>query len=393
VDQAASSGSNFVLALCILASADQREFAAFSVAITGYLLVTQLARSAFSLPVLMLYSDGDGPVAERSGPAVAAGVATGVAGAMVFALAGLWFEDGRTLFLIVACALPLLQYQDAVRHVAFAAAMPKAAAQSDFLWVALQVVATAGAALAGHASPTVLVLIWVLAGSASGLVLGARLGVVPRVARCRRWLRDNSRLCARLSTEFLLNSGSYYALSYGLVAVAGAEQLGRWRAAQALIGPVSVLLLGGTTLGVPESVRVRERVDSLRRFAVLLSTGLGAIAVLGGGLAYVVLPALGPTLFPETWETARPVLPVLTFFAAAVGATTGPIAGLRALGMTGWIVRNRAVSGCIGLVTGLVLAAEWGATGALAGLSLSETGFALAAWIRLREALEPSPVG
>jgi O-antigen/teichoic acid export membrane protein len=136
---------------------------------------------------------------------------------------------------------------------------------------------------------------------------------------------------------------------------------------------------------------VREQVDSLRRFAVLLSTGLGGIAVVGGGLAYVVLPALGPSLFPETWETARPVLPVLTFFAAAVGASTGPIAALRALRMAGWIVRNRTVSGCIGLVAGLVLAAEWGATGALAGLTLSETGFALAAWMRLREALEPSP--
>ena len=390
--QAASSGSNFVLALCILASADQREFAAFAVAVTAYLLVTQLARSAFSLPVLMLYSDGEGSVAERSGPPVAAGVATGMVGAVVLALAGLWFEASRTLFLVIACALPLLQYQDAVRHVAFAAALPKAAAQSDLLWVALQIVATAAVAVAGHASPTVLVLIWALAGSASGLVLGARLGVVPRVAGGLRWLRENGHLCVRLSTEFLLNSGSYYALSYGLVAVAGAEQLGRWRAAQALIGPVSVLLLGGTTLGVPESVRVRERVDSLRRFAVLLSTGLGAISVLGGASAYFVLPALGPTLFPETWETARPVLPVLTSFAAAVGASTGPIAALRALGMSGWIVRNRAVSGCIGLVAGLVLAAGWGATGALTGLALAETGFAMAAWVRLREALQPSPV-
>lgn len=390
-DQAASSGSNFVLALSILATADLREFAAFSVAVTAYLLVTQLTRSALSLPVLILYSDDHAAAPARSGPAVAACVVTGAAGALMFVIAGLGFEPGRTLFLVLAAALPLLQYQDAVRHVAFAAARPKVAAQSDLVWVGAQIVGSLTAAAVGRATPTVLLSIWAVAGCLSGALFGARLGAVPRFSEARRWLADNRRLCIRVGTEFVLNSGSYYALSYGLVAVAGADQLGRWRAAQTLIGPVSVLLLGGTTLGVPESVRVRESQARLRRVAVLLSAGLAAVAVAGGLLAYALLPAVGPTLFAETWETARPVLPVLTVFAGAVGASTGAVAALRARGLAGWIVRSRAVSGAVGLIVGLALAAGSGATGALAGLALSEAGFALAAWLQLRRTLATAP--
>ena len=393
LDQAASSASNFLLALSVLVVADSDQFAVFSAAITGFLLVTQLTRSAFSLPVLILYSEDEQGVDVRSEPAVAASVATGVLGALIFVAAALAFPPGRTLLLVLAGALPLLQYQDALRHVAFARARPDIAAKSDALWVAFQLLATVAVAAASRASPAMLVLIWAVAGSTSGLVFGARLGVVPDIGRCWRWLGDNSRLCLRLCTEFVLNSGSYYALSYGLVIVAGADQLGRWRAAQTLIGPVSVLLLGGTTLGVPESARVRERRASLRRFACSLSIGLGTVAVIGGAVAYAALPAVGPRLFRDTWESARSVLPVLTLYATAVGASAGAIAALRALGYVGWIVRGRATSGGVGLVVGLTLAVELGAAGALAGLTLSESGFALAAWLRLRRALLPQPLG
>lgn len=383
VDQAASSSSNFILSVCVLAAASREEFAAFSVALTGFLLVTQLTRSTFSLPLLILYSDERGDTARRSGPAVAASVITGVVGAVAFVLGGLAFEAGRTLFFVLAAGLPFLQYQDAIRHVAFAGGLPKVAAQSDSSWVAVQIAATAVLAATGHATPAALVVVWVLAGSASGLVFGARLGVAPRFAGCRQWFVDHRRLCSRLVTEFLVNSGSYYALCYGLVAVAGAHQLGRWRAAQALIGPVSVLLMGGTTLGVPESVRVRERRTSLWRFTALLSAGLAVIALAGGATVYAVLPSVGPDLFPDSWDTARPVLPVLTVYAVAVGASTGVVAALRARDQVGWIVASRAVGGVVALALGLALAAGSGATGALTGLAVSEALFGLAAWLRL----------
>lgn len=380
--QAASSGSNFLLALFVLATADSSEFAAFSVIVTAYLLVTQLTRSSFSVAMLILYSDRrDGePV---FGPPVGAAVATGVIASAFFIVAGLVYPPGRAMFLLAAAALPVLQYQDAARHVAVARGEARSAAECDLVWIGLQLAFSAAAGLLGVASPTVLFLTWAASGCASGLLLGHRLGVHPMVTHSWQWLRANAELCRRLAGEFAVNSGNYYILSYGLLVTSSAEQLGRWRAAQALIGPVSVLLMGGTTLGVPESVRVRTREATLVRFAAVLSGVMTVAASAVGTLAYLLLPRIGPTLFPQTWETARPVLPALTFFAAAVGASVGAIAALRASGRSGWILRARALSGAVALGIGLPLSASWGAVGALTGLAVSEAGFAVAAWAQL----------
>lgn len=390
-DQAASSSSNFLLALAVLAAADRQEFAAFAVVVTGYLLVTELTRSAFLIPVLVLYSNEEDSVG-RAGPPVAAGVVTAVVAGAVFLAAGSMLAEGRAMLLILAVTLPCLQYQDAVRHVAFAESSPRVAALADLAWLGGQVVVTGAAWATGRSTPTTLFLIWATAGSVSGLVFGWRLRLRPRFDECRRWLSVNGALCRRVSAEFVLNSGSYYALSYGLVVVAGAQELGRWRAAQALIGPVSVLLLAGTVLGVPESVRVRERADSLRRFGLLLSVALGGLAVAGGGAAYVVVSTIGRDWFPASLDAARPVLVPLTMFATAVGAAAGAVAGLRALDQAGWIVRCRAATGPLGLALGLVLATRWGAIGALGGLIVSESSFAAAAWARFRRRLWSTPV-
>ena len=388
VGQAASSGSNFVLAVAMLATATTHEFGVFSVAISAYLLVTQLTRSAFSLPLMVLYSGTQAEKdARRFGPAAGAAVATGLLAAVVFVVAGVAYPAGRTMFLVLAAAIPFLLYQDVLRHVAFAEGTPKRAAEADILWIGAMAALACVAGLLGRGSPVVLFLGWSLAGVLSGGFLGLRLRVPPDVAGAWCWLRTHARLCRQLATEFVVNSGSYYVLSYGLVVVTDAEQLGRWRAAQALIGPVSVLLLGGTALGVPESIRVRDRRSSLRRFAVTLSMAMSAMALAGGAFAYLVLPAVGPTLFAQTWESARPVLPVLTLFAVAVGASVGAIAGLRARDLSGWLVGARAVSGAVAVVLGLGLASEFGAIGALTGLLVPEAGFACVAWLRFNKEL------
>jgi O-antigen/teichoic acid export membrane protein len=380
IGQVLSSASNFVLSLIILASASSAEFAVFSVGLTAYLLVTQLNRTAFSLAGLMLYSDQPDPARLWAAPA-AATVLTGALGSCALALTSLAFATDRPQLLVLAAFLPLLEYQDAVRHVAFASARPKVAAQCDAMWLVLQLVGSLFAAAMGHRSPTVLLLVWAAAGSLSGLVFGARLGVVPRLTSCWTWMREQGTLCRRLFTEFVLTSGGYYVLSYGLALLAGAGQLGRLRAAQSLIGPVSVLLLGGNALGVPESVRVRHERDRLRRFALALSAFLGLTALAGGLAVYAVIPTIGPHVFPSTWATARPVLPLMTVFAAGVGVSTGPTSAIRAWGPVGWIVRTRAVTSLLALAVGLPACAALGAEGALAGLALSEWLFASAAWV------------
>jgi O-antigen/teichoic acid export membrane protein len=384
--QALSSASNFVVTLWALATLPGRQFALFSLCITTFLLVTQLSRALVSTPVLVLYADGGEP----GGPpaALGAGVAFGAAASLVLAMAAavaaaVAGTGAIGPFLVLAAALPALQYQDVLRHVCIARHRPQAAAASDAAWLVLQLAGFAALDATGGATATTIVAVWAGAGAAAGLGAGAALGLAPRVRRALRWWRANGVLCRRLACEFAANAGSYYVVAYGLAVVSGAAQLGHLRAAQALFGPVSVLLLGGTVLGIPESVRAVGDGATLRRLTVRLSTGLAGIALMSGAALFVLLPIAGPRLLPGAWQTARPLIPALTVFGAGIGASAGALAGLRALADGRWIVVAQGVRGTLAVALGLAAAAQYGAAGALAGLALAEWLFATAAWSRL----------
>ncbi|MGH9165784.1 MAG: hypothetical protein ACRDZW_09770, partial [Acidimicrobiales bacterium] len=391
--QALSSSSNFVVTLWALATVSPGQFATLSLCITTFLLVTQLGRAVVSLPVLVLYSEDPGrqvPPACRAalgagaglGLAAAAGVTLGVAvsAAVTGSLGG--SGSASHLFLVLAVALPMLQYQDTLRHVCIARHRPGTAAASDAAWVGLQVAAFLALAAAGRLTVTTLLGAWVASGALAGVGVGAALGLVPRLGPAAGWLRSNAVLCRRLMGEFVAGASSYYVVWYGLAVVAGTAQLAHLRAAQALFGPVSVLLLGGTVLGVPESVRARRDQGALRRFTTRLSLALVGVALVSGAVLFALLPVTGPRVLPQAWSTARPLIPLLTLFGAGIGASAGALAGLRAVGAGRWILAAQGGRGAVAVLAGLPASAAFGARGALGGLALAEWLFAAAAWSR-----------
>ena len=391
--QAISSTSNFILTLSILAAADRRQFATFSFAITTYMLVSQLARSASALPLMILYSDHP----ERESHAehqAAVGVAVLVGLVSAVALLGLAVlaSRGRVQLVILGLAIPLLLFQDAARHLSFSRSEPQVAAFSDGLWLALQVAGSLAAWRMGWATVPVLITVWAASGTVAGLVAGARLRVAPLWSGSVSWLRSHRALCGKLLFEFVVNSGSFYLLLYGLAFLAGIEELGDLRAAQTLIGPVIVVLLAGNAFGIPESVRVRRDLRRLRRLCLVVSTGLAAATVAWSLALYALLPVIGPRFFSSSWETARPLIPMLSVFAAAVGISIGGGGGLRALGENAWILRTRSVTGGLSLFIGLPLSRLMGAQGALIALVVSECLFAAAAWAHLARSSGGGPV-
>jgi O-antigen/teichoic acid export membrane protein len=382
IAQGVSSASNVILSLVVLSVATRSEFATFSVCLMSYLLAGQLSRSFLSVPILILYSAA-GPTHGTPRPERAAlglVVVTAIGAAPVVAGLGLVVAGGRIQFLVLAALLPFLLYQDSVRHVAFARGEPKLAAASDLLWLALQLAAFALALALVDPSPTVMVALWALSGAASGCVYGALLRATPRFRGMADWLRDNKKLCLGLLSEFALISGSNYILYYGLTVVAGTDQLGRIRAAQTFIGPVTVALLGGAALGVSESVRLRADPGRLGRFAGRLALALAGGAAVAGVVAYWLLPVVGPRFFPNTWAGARPVVPVLSLFAIALALSIGAASPMRVLGEVPWIVRTRIFTGALAIGIGLPAAAWLGANGVVAALAISEWLFAALVW-------------
>lgn len=380
--QAISSGSNFLLSVMVLAVASAREFATFAVGLTAYVFVLQLVRATVGVSITLLYSE---PGTHVDGQRAAAGVAVAAAFlAGVATLAGsAWAAQGRAQLVVLGLALPFLVWQDVARYACFADGRPELAAAADGLWLALAVAGSIVAFASGWASATVLLAVWAASGTVSAFTAGLRLGLLPHFGAAGRWLGAHRALSRQLAVEFLVSAGSHYAVYLVLAGLAGAGQLGRLKAAQTVLGPVVVLILGGAALGVPESVRAADDRRRLRALATRLSLLLGAGAVAWGAAAWVALPRIGPSLFPETWSGARALVPGLTLFTVAMGAAIGSTGALRAVNENAWLVRVRAVSG-VALVAGSGPAvASFGAAGALAAVTAGEATVALLAWHRL----------
>lgn len=378
-----SSSGNFLVAAVVLTVASPAEYAVFSICFTTYLLAVLLFRALVAIPVTLLYSGErgtKGSVEVGENAAVSFGVIVACAAAAVVAVASTLLDGNRNQFFILAIALPFLLYQDGARYVAFARGCPSTAARSDGLWLGLQVAGFLVVFLAEQESTGSLFAAWAMSGAVAGVVIGLRLHLALRLAAAGAWVRAHWQLCKRLVLETVITSSGVYAMMYGLVIVADSGQLGRLRAAQTLLGPVSVLLLGGAALGVPETVRTRENIPAMRRFAVRLSLFLTGFTIVCGVCVYLTLPAFGPHLFPSAWSAARPLIPLLVVFNSVLGASTGPISGIRALGGTGWIVRGRSASTLLLLLIALPAAAFVGAGGAVLGLAVAESMLAVAAW-------------
>ncbi|MFP5319065.1 MAG: hypothetical protein ACLGI2_12330 [Acidimicrobiia bacterium] len=413
----------------ILFGVSGRPFALFSVCFTMYMLVLQAVRYAIGIPVLLGAQPVDGtgaphgavdiptapPATDPAPPVTTPGPAAGPGGARTMqapvaaahpaapsglaVLAGLaalpflvvtalaWHE-AAPMVLVLAAGLPFLLAQDALRHVAIAEGRPHLAVTADGAWLALQVagsaVLLAGGGDVSTAGAVGLFAVWVGGGVASFGLLAALLGARPGFDAALAWARDNASLCGRVALEFVVTSGSYYTLCFALAALAGADELGLLRAAQTLFGPASVLVLGGATFGVPESVRIGRDQRETLRFAGRLSLALGGISAACGALVWALLPALGPGILPDTWRAVRDVMPWLTAFGTAIGIAAGATAALRAWGDSRWVLTTRAGAGAASLAVGLTLTPALGARGTLVGLLVAEALLAARSWDRLR---------
>ena len=383
--------------MAVLHEASIPQFAVFSILFTTYLLLLQLSRSMFGLPILILSSGqapGGGEIARRESSKAAGGsVVVGLAAAVTLLIAAGVVDAEPSQYATMGLVIPFLLYQDAVRHFAFARARPQMAAASDGLWLGLQLAGTVAALATGNDSPVVLVGIWGLSGAVAGVAAGLKLSLLPLVTSSVAWLKTNASLCRKLVTEFIANSGSYYALLYGLAFVAGLAALGALRAAHTFIGPVIVLLLGTNSLGVPEGVRMKDDPSALLRFTTLIAGALAAVSLVWGAAIYYTLPWLGPRLFTETWATARPLIPLLSLFAAGVGVAVGLTSGLRAFSLHGWIMKARAAASGAVLAIGLPGSVFFGARGALMGLLAGEWLFCVLAASRFRRAFRSAGKG
>jgi hypothetical protein len=355
------------------------------------------SRGLTSDPLMVRFSGADPPawrlaVASCTGTAAAVGLATGVG---VLAVAALLSGAARFAFLGLGVTLPFLMLQDSWRFAFFAARRGSQAFVNDLIWTVALLPALMLLRAVGTKNVFWFVFTW---GAAAGVAAAAGLvqaRVVPKLSGSWEWLSRHRDLGFRYLAENTSNSCATQLRTYGLGFIAGLTAVGYVQAASTLLGPVMVVFMGMTMVGIPEAARILRRSpqQQLLLFCLVVSGGLVVAAVVWGAVLLVALPrGLGMLLLGPIWRPAYPL--VLPYALSIVGLCTwcGAAAGLHALGAARRSLRAMVLASVASLAGGLVGALQAGALGSVRGLAVATWIGALLWWWQLRAAMRESGI-
>jgi O-antigen/teichoic acid export membrane protein len=390
-DQGVSSLGNFAFSILVAKTLSPSDFGAFTIAWVTYGMILNASRGLATDPLVVRFSHSDRAswreaVRASSGTAVAVGLVGGV----LCVVAGLLLPDPvGTAVLVLGIVLPGLLLQDAWRFAAFAAGRPVLAFVNDVVWAVLQTAAAAALLVTDRTTVATAALAFGGTATVAALVGWVQLRVLPHLGRVKSWLVEQRSLGVRYAIENTSISGARQLRMSLLGLIAGLAAVGQVRAAEILMGPFMVVLMGIAQVAVPEGVRVVKRSPHrLVRFSLLLGSVQASASLLWGALMFVLVPrGLGELLLGELWPGAYALLlPVLVNM--AVGCfESGAQTGLRALGASRHSLAAQLSNAALYLVGGVGGAMVDGARGSCWGVAIATSIATLIWWSRLLRAL------
>lgn len=310
VDQGLSSLSNLGLGLFAAHSLGLAGFGAFGLIYTTYLLFVGCSRALCSFTVMSrfsadLRSEPPGSLAQALGALVLISLPAALGCVLVAPLVS---GVLRGCLLALAVCLPGLLLQDGMRFVFFARGEPARAALSDFIWAVGLAVAFGVLVVSARPTPANLLLTWGAVGTLAGLISLGLASLVPRVSGGLGWMRRHFDLGGYYFLEFLADTGSVPVATYALGALVSVPAAGAFRGAQLVLGPLTLLFIGGRNAAIPEGARMDKSDASIRRLALRMTAGLTAISLLYVGLLLAVPAPLGRAIMGDIWPAVHTLL-------------------------------------------------------------------------------------
>ncbi|MEP9381739.1 hypothetical protein [Nocardioides sp. KR10-350] len=394
-DQAVSSISNFAVSLVVARELGPHDFGVFSLAFVTYAVVLNASRGLATDTLMVRFSNAP---REQWRPAVAAATATaaavGCVAGLVCVVAGLALPGPLgTGFMVLGVGLPLLMLQDAWRFAFFCIGRGDRAILVDLVWTGLLIGGLLALVATGtETDATCLGVFGASAAVAAGVGL-ALTGIVPQPRAAGPWLRDHLHLGGRYLVENLAIGSSRQLRLVFVGVAAGVVAVGQLRAAEILMGPFLVVLMGISQVAVPEANHVlTKRPGLMARFCLLLGAGQAALAAVWGIAMLIVLPlGLGRLALGDTWHgVAALILPgtiVVCLGCLSGGATTG----LRAMGVAKRSLLAQLTGSALYVVGGGLGAWAGGAQGSAWGYAVGSAIAVAVWWWQLRRAIRERP--
>jgi hypothetical protein len=233
VDQALSSGTNFLLSLVALLILPTDEYALFSTVLLLSLSLAAVIRAGYVESVI-IRSLGPAGWSESASSAITVGTVLGVLG-LIFLVLG---PDGvAPLGLIGLAALPLTLVEFG-RYRAFANDAPGRACLVDGIWGAVVAVIPISAVLGARLSVAPLLVVWLLGAAVAGVV-----GWLDQISQLRviqnpfRLIRGGGHLVADTALELVYLSSLVACMAWFV----GEEMVATYGAVRVVFGPLTVL--------------------------------------------------------------------------------------------------------------------------------------------------------
>lgn len=382
-DQVLSALSNFALSVLLARTVDAAAFGAFAIAFLVYTMAISVERAITGQPLQIRHS-GD-PIKDfRTAAAHGLGAVAALGTAFGFASigAGLLIGGDMAAALVpMGIFFPLLLLQDAARMAWFALSRPREATLLDAIWTVL-LFGLAGVALALNlGSLPLLVGLWGVTAAVSAFTGLGRLRVLPRFGQALRWMREHRQLAGYLFAEYAVGLGAAQVAILVAGFITTATEVGSLRAAQTLLGPMSIIGAATFAFAIPELSRrphLGARVRTLTASALSLTMGGATVVYL---LVLLVIPdPMGRQLFGDTWAGARAVIVPMGLSSIASALGSGPGVLLYAMGKANLTFRINLIKSPLVIVAVLAGAGQYRALGAALGLCVCEF-LMLPAWI------------
>ena len=386
-DQGVSSLGNFAFSILVAKALSPTDFGAFAIAWVTYGMILNVSRGLATDPLVVRFSHADpsawrGAVQASTGTAVTVGA---VGGLLCVVVGSLLPQPVGTAILALGIVLPGLLLQDALRFASFAAGRPALAFANDLVWATLQTATAAALFASNQVTVGTATLAFGATALVAALVGWLQLRVRPHLGQVRWWFVTQRSLATRYAAENLSISGARQLRMTLLGVIAGLAAVGQVRAAEILMGPFMVILMGVSQVAVPEGVRVLKRSPHrLLRFSLLLGSVQALAACVWGAAMFVLVPrGLGELLLGELWVGAYALLlPVLINM--AVGCfENGAMTGVRALGAARHSLAAQLSNAALYVVGGVGGAVLDGARGSCWGVAAATTIATLIWWSRL----------
>lgn len=326
-DQVCSSAANWLLLVLVARAVDVAQFGVFAAMFGLLALGLAIQRAALGVP---LGTDSASPPSVSlktqvgSGSAVAIGLGTAVG---LLTCGGAYaFSDDPLPLLILAIASPWAVTQDYWRFAGMALARPGIVLTSDAIWLGCLVMPL-GVGLATDLSidSSVYVGSWLIGAILATLAFTlTSMDIRPRMFGLRSLLRERRRW--HLAGDGLLAAATPILVSVVVGTTVAASALGALRGAATLLSPVNVLIATVPLAVLPAAAKRREGEVHL---VITVTAALLAFVLVCGFTLWLLPASWGHMLLGDTWDTARPLVPIVALEFAGVALWNGALTVLR----------------------------------------------------------------